>query len=449
MIIRIQYGPEENGGGDPPVKKKEPPKNYKPLSSVQRRDWNDFLDYMQEQGAAGSKDLDQPDKNVGKTYIEKYRKEHPNTTVSEDIVPFVQYEQQAFRTGESFPGLSNEQLNILRKQVNPDYLKRPTAEPGTPFNSVLSREYYPQFKKGDKSYGTDMEGYLKDFITPAVKKTDGQSAPVEDKKKEEQPVDKPKEEVKRISKEELKNKYKSNPYLMDQGRYNWGEKLNNEFPQAGGNVREAVMNAAKLNNIDPALLYGSAMEEGMSGAVDPKYADNASEAYVNWSEKNKEKASEYPVDSFYNYGLDQFADQAASLEKKGYLPKGFSDKFTKFYAENEKGEKINAAAFKTDSDALIAKSAMMRLAKDQLEEHVKEAGIKLTPKQKEFFLLANYNAGIGNMKKMIQSYKEKGYLKDDKFLDVNFHPASYASIYKNVQARLQSANQLREEKMLE
>lgn len=449
MIIRIQYSPEEKGGGDPTVKKKEPPKGYKPLSSIQRRDWNEFLDYLQEQGAAGSKDLDQTDKNVGKTYIEKYRKEHPNTTVSEDIIPFVQYEQQAFRTGDSFPGLSNEQLNILRKQVNPDYLKRPTAEPGSPFNSVLSREYYPQFRKGDKSYGTDMEGYLKDFLTPTAKTTDDKTAPVEEKNKEGQLAEQPKSEVKHLSKEELKAKYKSNPYLMDQGRYNWGEKLNNEFPQAGGNVREAVMNAAKLNNIDPALLYGSAMEEGMSGAVDPKYADNASEAYVNWSEKNSEKAAEYPVDSFYNYGLDQFADQAASLEKKGYLPKGFSDKFTKFYAENEKGEKINAAAFKTDSDALIAKSAMMRQSKDQLDEYIKSSGIKLTPKQKEFFLLANYNGGITNMKKMIQSYKEKGYLKDDKFLEVNFHPASYASIYKNVQARLQSANQLREEKMLE
>ena len=158
----INYYPEsDNGGGGDP--KKSPPKGYKPLSSIQRRDWNDFLDYLQKEGVAGSKELDQADKNIGKSYIEKYRKENPNTSVSEDLIPSVQYEQQAFRTGDSFPGMSSEQLRVLRKQINPDYLKRQTADPGTPFNATLSREYYPQFKKGDKNYGTDMEGYLKDF----------------------------------------------------------------------------------------------------------------------------------------------------------------------------------------------------------------------------------------------------------------------------------------------
>jgi hypothetical protein len=50
---------------------------------------------------------------------------------------------------------------------------------------------------------------------------------------------------------------------------------------------------------------------------------------------------------------------------------------------------------------------------------------------------------------MIQSYKEKGYLKDDKFLDTKFEPASYGGVYKNVQARLQSAQQLKDEKQLD
>jgi hypothetical protein len=445
MIIRKLYSPEDGeGGGDPP-KKKEPPKGYKPTTKEQRRDWNDFLDYLQGQGVAGSKELDQPDKNIGKTHIEKYRKEHPETSVSEDIIPFVQYEQQAFRTGESFPGLSKEQLSVLRKQVNPDYLKRPTAEPGTPFNSVLSREYYPQFSKGEKSYGTDMEGYLKDFSTVEKSKpVDKKQEVVPEKQVEKNDPSKPVSDVHR--KEELKARYKDNPYLSDQARYNWGSKLSNEFPLTGGKVKDAVQEAAKFNGVDSALLYSSAMEEGMSGSVDAKYSGDASEAYVDWATKNSDKAEEYPVDGFHNYGLDQFVGMAHGLEKKGYLPKGFSDKFTSFDAENEKGEKLKVPAFKKDSDALIAKSAMMRLAKDQLEEHTKEHGIKLTPKQKEFFLLANYNGGEGLMQSMIQSYKEKGYLKDDSFLDTKFKPASYAGVYHNVQARLQSAQQLKKEK---
>lgn len=426
MMFFKLYNPDEEGGGGDPPNKKEPPKGYKPLTASQRRDWNDMLDSMQKEGVAGSNDLDQPDKNVGSAYIEKYRKENPNTSITSEMIPSVQYEQQAFRTGESFPGLSKEQLSMLRKQVNPDYLKRPTAEPGSPFNSVLSREYYPQFKKGDKSYGTDMEGYLKDFST----------LPSKDKRTDSE----------LLNKDQLKVKYKDNPYLSDQGRYNWGSKLNNEFPLTGGKVKDAVMDAAKFNNVDSALLYSSAMEEGMSGSVDAKYSGNASEAYVDWAEKNNDKAEEYPVDGFYNYGLDQFSGMAKNLEKKGYLPKGFEEKFTTFDASNEKGEKLKAAAFKKDSDALIAKSAMIRLAKDQLEEHIKEKGISLTPKQKDFFMLANYNGGEGTMQKMINSYKEKGYLKDDNFLNTNFKPASYEGVYKNVQARMQSAKQLKDEK---
>jgi len=433
MNTRILYSPDDptGGGGDDPAKKPVPPKGYKPLSATQRRDWNDMLDDMQKSGIAGSKDLDQPDKNVGKSYIEKYRKEHPGTTVSEDLIPHIQYEQQAFRTGDEFPGLSKEQLGVLRKQVNPDYLKRPTADPGTPFNSTLSREYYPQFKKGDKSYGTDMASYLKDYATTPKKEesaTDGTPPP---------------------TREQLKEKYKDNPYLMDQGRYNWGSKLNTDFPISGGNVKEAVVKAAKMNGIDSALLYSSAMEEGMSGSVDEKASGKASSHYVDWSEKNKSTAEKYPVDGFYNYGLDQFAKQAPELEKKGYLPKGFSKNFTSFPAENEKKEKITGAAFDTDANALIAKSAMLRQSKDSLEDYTKKEGIKLSDKQKDFFLLAGYNYGDEGVKKMIQSYKEKGYLNDDKFLDTKFKPASYEGVYKNVQARLQSAQQLKDEKQLD
>ncbi len=249
----------------------------------------------------------------------------------------------------------------------------------------------------------------------------------------------------------LKSKYKSNPYLVDpagnNNRYFWATQTNREFPLTGGNVGEAVRNAAKLNNIDPALLYSSAMEEGMSGAIDTKNWENASEAYVDWAAKNPQQGEKFLVDGFYNYGLDQFAGIAPTLEKKGYLPKGFSSNYTTFDAANEKKEKIKASAFNTDANALIAKSAMLRLSQDQLDSYVKKSGTNLTDRQKQFFLLANYNGGEGNMQKMIDSYKQKGYLKDDKFLDASFQPESFGSIYSNVMARIQSADMLRSEKV--
>src|SRR6185369_681495 len=344
-----------------------------------------------------------------------------------------QYEQYQFRKGKKFGNLDENQLKYIRQGLPQTYL----AKPVSPINGIINPEtaklYYPQVGQ----YGTDLEAYYDAKVgkSPAV-------APVTTNATLVTPMVYP-------DKDTLRKKYGGNPYLADQNRYNWGNKLQNEFPLTGGKVKDAVVDAAKFNGVDPALLYSSAMEEGMSGSVDAKYSGNASEAYVDWAKKNNDIAEEYPVDSFYNYGLDQFSGMASGLEKKGYLPKGFKERFTTFPAENEKGEQIKASAFKKDSDALIAKSAMMRLAKDQLNDHLSTNNVKLTPKQQEFFLLANYNGGEGLMKKMLQSYKEKGYLKDDKFLDPKFKPASYGEVYKHVLARLESAKQLKEEKYFE
>lgn len=162
FLKRYMVDTEGEGGGDPP-KKKDPPKGYKPTTPKERRDWNDMLDAMQKDGVAGGKELDQTDKNVGSSYIEKYRKDHPDTSITAERIPHIQYEQQQLRTGESFAGMSPEQTRVMRKQLDPGYLKRQSADPGTPFNSGMSRSYYPEFKKGDKNYGTDAESYMKDF----------------------------------------------------------------------------------------------------------------------------------------------------------------------------------------------------------------------------------------------------------------------------------------------
>ena len=246
----------------------------------------------------------------------------------------------------------------------------------------------------------------------------------------------------------LKNKYKDNPYLAgNANRYFWATQTNREFPLTGGNVGQAIRDAATFNKVDPALLYASAMEEGMSGAIDSKNWENASEAFVQWEEANPKLAEQFPVDGFYNYGLDQFAGQIPGLVKKGYLPAGFEKNVRSFDAYNEKDEKIKAAAFNTDANALMAKSAMMRQAQDQLNSYSKSKGYNLTPEQQEFFLLANYNGGQGNMQKMLDAYSKQGYLKNNDFLNPTFTPSNYGGIYKNVQARIQAAKMLRSEKI--
>lgn len=232
----------------------------------------------------------------------------------------------------------------------------------------------------------------------------------------------------------IRKKYANNPYVKT--RESWGADLDKQIPASDQTARQAIMQASQATGVNPALLYSSASEEGLNLAM--HRPGDASEAYVNWSDKNKELGDKFPVDGFYNYGLDTFGNNYQGLVKKGYLPKDFNSKFTTFDIENEKGEKYKSAAFASDADALTAKAALIRDSQDAVAAYEKKAGVKFTPAQRDFFALAGYNGGTGIIPKIAQSYSEKGYLKDDKFLDPTFKPASYGGVYTNVQRRLQN-----------
>lgn len=458
-IIKLYSPFGDGGGGDDP--KKKPPAGYKQTSPEQRRDWNDFLDYLQGQGIAGSKDLDQPDKNVAKSYIEKYKKENPHSSVSEELIPSIQYEQQAFRTGDEFPGLSKEQLGVLRKQVNPDYLKRPTADPGTPFNSILSREYYPQFHKGDKKYGTDMEGYLKDFSKPPEKEGPKLSEKTSDSKEENKGAD-------RTGTIPLPN------YQDEKSRLDYAQKITdkhgplmhgrgdtflrvNEIPWAGTDTAKNISTkAAKSVGIDPALLYASAMEEGMSG----DFSDQKG-----YFKKEDESNPKFTVQGSARYGLDNFVSKFPELVKKGYLPSSFKDHFVPYHPKD--GSTQDSAYYDTADSALQAKAAYLKSNYDEVDDYVKKNNIKLSPTARDFFALANYNGGKGVGLEMIKDYNNNGYLKDDAFMknrptkgeglkDTSYGPTydekgkqTSEGVYTNVLRRIKAAKALKEEKLFE
>jgi hypothetical protein len=244
--------------------------------------------------------------------------------------------------------------------------------------------------------------------------------------------------------QQIREKYKSNQYVQ-KGREAWGEKLGGTFPLSGGKdkVKDAISRAAQKAGVNPSLLYTSAMEEGMQQVLaDP---NAVSEAYGQWSTKNPKMAEKFPVDGFFGYGLDRFGENYQQLIDKGYLPKDFTNRFTSFDATNERNEKIKSAAFYSDEDALMAKAAVIRNSSENLKTYLGQNKINLSPKQQDFFTLAAYNYGDAGVKNMLKSYQEKGYLKDDKFLDPNFKPASYSGVYTNVQRRLQNKNVLENE----
>ena len=442
MIRKLYMADEGEGGGDDP-KKKEPPKGYKPLSPQQRRDWNDYLDHLQKKGIAGSKDLDAPDKNVGLSSLEEYRKENPKTSITADLIPSIQYEQQAFRTGESFPGLSKEQLGILRKQVNPAYLQRPTSDPGTPFNSALSREYYPQFHKGEKDYGTDMEGYLKDFSTPTRPSADKSDSSNANRPKDALPLPDYKDPTSRLKFAAAWQK----KYGTEEGYGDIPLRVNERPYKGTDTAKNLATKAGKQTGLDPALIYSSSMLEGMSGLYPNK------EGKVRFGDD-----PDYPIQGA-SLGLNNFISRIPEMKEKGYLPKDFDEKRYKKYEPTADELKKNpnvttdSPLFKTTDDAVMAHAARLKLDYDEIEAHAKKKGIKLSDKAKDFFALAHFNSGLG--KQMLDEYNENGYLEDDSFLKKrptagkDLKETSYKDVYDHIMIRLKEQNALKKEKLFD
>lgn len=455
MIIFKLYSPEGDGGGEDP-KKKVPPKGYKATTAAQRRDWNDMLDKMQKDGVSGSKDLDQTDKNVGAEYIEKYRKDNPNTTVTPDMVSSVQYEHQQLRLGESFAGMSPEQTRTLRKQLNPEYVKREGAEPGTPFNSKMSRQYYPEFKKGDKNYGTDVESYMKDFSTPAVSDSTAKSNdPMkgEPKKEEASPSEKPKDNI--IPYPDYNDSKSRMDYLKKwsvkhgdlEGRGDTVLKVN-EVPRGGSDTMKNIsIKAAKEYGIDPALLYSSAMQEGASALFKDKSGlDTRHKKPGEFGYQAFYGDKDFPINGNESMGVPDFANRFPELVSGGYLPKEFASRFrgkknAGEYSEND---------FKTVEDGMKAKAALIKFGKDYVDKYASEKGIKLSKKAQDFFSLVFFNGGEGGVHKLLTRYNDEGLLKGDKFLKEHPHKGEKIDpkddIWTHVAPRVKMAEALKSEK---
>lgn len=208
-------------------------------------------------------------------------------------------------------------------------------------------------------------------------------------------------------------------------------------------VKQSSINAAKKLGLDPALLYSSAMEEGLSGVFKKGYEG---EGYFNSSSYD-----DFPLSGFATLGLDHFAGNFNDLVKRGYLPADFSKKFKPNLMTNEKGETTQSADFRSAEDALMASAAMIKNSEDQVSNYAKKHGINLSPAAKNFFALINYNAGEGNAQKMLQDYYKAGALNNDTFLKSrpvsggNLKSNSWKVPYENVIRRIQMANALKAE----
>lgn len=187
---------------------------------------------------------------------------------------------------------------------------------------------------------------------------------------------------------------------------------------------EVVKTAADKVGVNPSMLFASAWQEGMNkAALKP---DDVSLFFL----RNEKKLKDFPVDGYGNYGLDNFGSEYANLKK--YLPEGFDKRFKTFEAENEKGKKVLTAAFKTDEDALIAKSAFIKSEMDKVNDYAEKKGLKLDEAAKDYFTLSSYNAGFPNAKKIMDEYNAAP--DKEKFLSEG--QTSLKGVHKNIKPRM-------------
>lgn len=169
-------------------------------------------------------------------------------------------------------------------------------------------------------------------------------------------------------------------------------------------AKDIILSVAKKTGLSPEMLSASALQEGMNLAI--RKPDEVSEAYV-----KAKIGGDYPVDGFYNYGLDRFSEEFPKLVKKGYLPNDFD--YKEYSAKNEKNQDVRTAAFRTNEDALMAKAALIKDMADNVKNEAGKKGVKLDDSQLQYFTLANYNGGFGSVKAMFDEMKAAGKSVED------------------------------------
>lgn len=233
-----------------------------------------------------------------------------------------------------------------------------------------------------------------------------------------------------LNQQQIDSKYANNPYLVG-GRDKWAADLNRNFNVSGTNVKQSFYKAANSTNVDPSLLYASVHEEGLPLVFPDKNGNLPKPTGFTPTPASKG----FPTDSL-SFGLDSIGEQVPDLIRRGLLPADFKNHINPVDSQDN-GQTVTSYNMKNEDDGVLASAAILKKNRDILDAYTKSNNINLTPRQEDFFNLAAFNSGDVGAQKMLQSYKAKGYLKDDSFLDdPNFKPASYGDVYTNVQRRL-------------
>lgn len=212
--------------------------------------------------------------------------------------------------------------------------------------------------------------------------------------------------------------------------------LRSKFKNEKQPIISAIRNAAKDVGVSPEMLGASAIQEGM-GLAYINQPDKYSSGY-NIARKANQIPEDYVVDGFRSFGLNTFSDRYKDI--RPYLKKDIE--FVPFEAIDEKGNKVNSAAFKSTEDALKAKGAFLRSIQDQVVNKAKDMKLSLDKQTVDYLTMAAYNGGMGNAKIMMDELASGKYNQND-FVVKGL--TSRQGVHKNIAPRIQKMKWLADE----
>lgn len=367
--------------------------DIEPLDPVQRNDFNGLVDHAENNGTSV----------INPAVLNDYKANvNPKTTLTPEHIPIALNEVNNLKSGNPIAGMSASDASYIKSGMSHDYI-------GNPYNIR-----YPL----SSTHGTNLEGHL-DTTKPSS------TIPVPDYNNSDSRLNYAKQ---------FTAKY--GPLMH--GRGDTPLRINEKPDSGSDTAKNMATQVASKYGLDPATLYSSAMEEGMSGL----FPDKTGKVDFSGDEK-------HPISGYQSFGLDTFADKFPDLVKKGLLPADFASKFVKSVEVPKSGDNsksVNSANFADTDSALQAKAAMVKDFQNQTEQYAKKNNIPLSDKGKEFFGLVGYNAGTGNMQKMMKEYQTKGYLKNDDFTTKN-PGTDWKQVHENISRRLLMADALKKEKL--
>lgn len=149
------------GGGE--VMPDPPEENNPVITNKLRKDWNDYVSFLESKGMKGKPELDKD--GLGFKMIDEYRKVNPNTLVSKETIIPIQKEFQNYRNW-SLDQIKQGKAKLAEGVTPENYMRALSIIDGIPGQRTTSfrfpESYLTTFNDG-KNMGTVNHG----FVTPS------------------------------------------------------------------------------------------------------------------------------------------------------------------------------------------------------------------------------------------------------------------------------------------